>query len=252
MKFLKSFKNPFNKTKKIKPQYYDNSSSGIKEFQLMENQIPDDYDYDDARTSYDSNTSLDYPGDSEYIIGMDEYLRANKINAMDMDFDSFKKYNNDLKVAKMQERNKITKEKIESRYPMSFGKVKDCSKMNISVIKSPYELHSRYHACNCPKQIIPSKKCKEIKNKFDEINKEQFLSERDSDYSKIYDSDGSVDDEEEEDDDDRTVELGGSRRRRRKTRKTRSKRRSTKKIRKQKGSKKTKRTKRNRRLRGKH
>lgn len=242
MKFLKSFKNPFNKTKKIKPPYYDNSSSGIKEYQSMENQIPDDYDFDDARTSYDYNTSLDYPGDSEYIIGMDEYLRANNINAMDMDFDSFKKYNNDLKVAKMQERNKITKEKIEARNPMSFGKIKDCSKMDISVIKSPYELHSRYHACNCPKQIIPSKKCKEIKNKFDNINKEYFSSQRDSTFY----------DDEEEEDDNRTVELGGSRRRRRKTRKTRSKRRLTKKIRKQKGSKKTKRTKRNGRLRGKH
>ena len=97
----------------------------------------------------------------------------------------------------MQAKNKITKEKIESRNTMSFGKYKDCSKMDISVIKNTKELHSRYHACDCAKQFFPSKKCKEIKNKF----KETLRNSKNEDHIKIETKD---------------ITLGGKRKRRRK------------------------------------
>jgi hypothetical protein len=230
------FSNPFNRTKKSKENIYvqGNTSSDDESFNSdvsdsdypwWNDQIPDSYNvprYSESdRTSFSSDTSLDYPGDSEYIRDMD--LNKNKINALDMDFESFKKYNKGLKAQKMQEKNKITKEKIEKRYPMSFGKVKDCSKMDISVIKNPKELHSRYHACGCTKQFLPSKKCKEIKNKFKDTLRVRN-SERD-DYIRDRLTEVSYPDDLSELDSDE-ITLGGKRKRRRKS--TLKKRRSKK------------------------
>ena len=222
------FSNPFNRTKKSKENIYvqGNTSSDDESF----NSDVSDSDYpwwnDPIPNSYNvprNSDSLDYPGDSEYVRDMDQYLNQNNINALDLDYESFKEHNRKLKAQKMQKKNKITKEKIEKRYPMSFGKVKDCSKMDISVIKNPKELHSRYHACGCTKQFLPSKKCKEIKNKFKDT-----LRVRDSvsdDYIRDRLTEVSYPDDLSELDSDE-ITLGGKRKRRRKS--TLKKRRSKK------------------------
>ena len=128
---------------------------------------------------------------SNYEIPSD-YNRRTNVSSYRPKYAKIPVYSNDEPEAK----NKITKEKIESLNPMSFGKYKDCSKMDISVIKHTAELHRRYHACNCTKQFFPSKKCKEINNKF-----KASLSNHEQDYIKIETKD---------------IALGGKRKRRRK------------------------------------
>ena len=109
--------------------------------------------------------------------------------------------------------NSITPQLINKTNPRSVGKYKDCSKMNIDIIKDPKELHARYQVC-CPYNQTPfgawktsSQFCKKLESRYKsrvrELNQpliDQFNSVskgpvRDSDLSIEYrDYDLSIED----------------------------------------------------------
>ena len=75
--------------------------------------------------------------------------------------------------------NKMTKSSIEKQNPMSVGKYKDCSKMDISVINNPRTLHERYQVC-CPKTFGTFKNqtpiCKQMDKKFKELMNAHYIA----------------------------------------------------------------------------
>lgn len=85
----------------------------------------------------------------------------------------------------------MTKSSIEKQNPMSVGRKIDCSKMDISVIKSPRELHSRYQGC-CPKTFGTFKNqtpiCKQMDKKFKELMNAHYIGQSEVQYGYLKES----------------------------------------------------------------
>ena len=154
--------------------------------------------------------------------------------------------------------NKITTQLINKTNPMSVGKYKDCSKMNIDVITDPKELHARYQVC-CPYTKTPfgawktsSRFCKKLESRYKgrvrELNQPLIDKFNSVSQGSVRDSDLSIEDRDSDLStvDNNVLKGGRSRKIRRYNKSTKKRRRCTKcKRNKRKSNKRNLKSKRN-------